>query len=64
MALGFMRKMFPDMEIVSLSGNFCIDKKPAALNWWVPYSCVLAHLLNAGLPARSACMILCSQSHS
>ncbi|PNF35485.1 3-hydroxy-3-methylglutaryl-coenzyme A reductase [Cryptotermes secundus] len=32
-ALGFMRKMFQDMEIVSLSGNFCIDKKPAALNW-------------------------------
>lgn len=24
---------FPDMEIVSLSGNYCIDKKPAAINW-------------------------------
>ncbi|XP_032684231.1 3-hydroxy-3-methylglutaryl-coenzyme A reductase isoform X2 [Odontomachus brunneus] len=24
---------FPDMEIVSLSGNFCTDKKPAAVNW-------------------------------
>jgi hypothetical protein len=24
---------FPDLEIVSLSGNFCTDKKPAAVNW-------------------------------
>lgn len=32
-ALGFMQKTFPDMEIISLSGNFCIDKKPAAVNW-------------------------------
>lgn len=24
---------FADMEIVSVSGNFCIDKKPAAINW-------------------------------
>lgn len=24
---------FDDMEIISLSGNYCIDKKPAAINW-------------------------------
>lgn len=24
---------FPDMEVVSISGNYCIDKKPAAINW-------------------------------
>ncbi|KAK2178713.1 hypothetical protein NP493_532g01007 [Ridgeia piscesae] len=24
---------FPDMEILSLSGNFCTDKKPCAINW-------------------------------
>ena len=24
---------FPDMEIMSLSGNFCTDKKPSAINW-------------------------------
>ncbi|KAI0389451.1 3-hydroxy-3-methylglutaryl-coenzyme A reductase [Xylariaceae sp. FL0594] len=24
---------FDDMNIISVSGNFCIDKKPAALNW-------------------------------
>eukprot|EP00102_Acyrthosiphon_pisum_P022350 XP_016659560.1 PREDICTED: 3-hydroxy-3-methylglutaryl-coenzyme A reductase-like [Acyrthosiphon pisum] len=24
---------FPDMEVLSLSGNFCSDKKPAAVNW-------------------------------
>lgn len=24
---------FPDMDIVSVSGNYCTDKKPAAINW-------------------------------
>ena len=24
---------FTDLEVVSLSGNFCTDKKPAAINW-------------------------------
>ena len=32
-ALCAMAQEFPDMSIVSLSGNFCADKKPAALNW-------------------------------
>jgi hypothetical protein len=32
-ALTFMQQTFPDMEILSLSGNFCTDKKPAAVNW-------------------------------
>lgn len=32
-ALSVMAKEFPAMRIVSLSGNFCADKKPAALNW-------------------------------
>ena len=25
--------MFPDLEIISLSGNYCTDKKPSAINW-------------------------------
>ena len=24
---------FDDMEVISVSGNYCIDKKPSALNW-------------------------------
>lgn len=32
-ALKYVQKEFPDMEILSLSGNFCTDKKPAAVNW-------------------------------
>lgn len=32
-ALGFVKGTFPDMEILSLSGNFCTDKKSAAVNW-------------------------------
>lgn len=32
-ALLEIQKIFPDMEILSLSGNFCSDKKPAAVNW-------------------------------
>nr|CAD7261579.1 unnamed protein product [Timema shepardi] len=32
-SLKFVQENFPDMEILSLSGNFCTDKKPAAVNW-------------------------------
>lgn len=32
-ALLHVQKHFPDMEILSLSGNYCADKKPAAVNW-------------------------------
>lgn len=33
MALRYIKNSFPDMNIISLSGNFCSDKKPAAINW-------------------------------
>lgn len=32
-ALRFINAHFPQMQIISLSGNFCADKKPAAVNW-------------------------------
>ncbi|KAG8904369.1 3-hydroxy-3-methylglutaryl-coenzyme A (HMG-CoA) reductase isozyme [Tulasnella sp. 403] len=32
-ALEAMVERFPSMTILSLSGNFCTDKKPAAINW-------------------------------
>ncbi|KAG0758715.1 hypothetical protein G6F24_009600 [Rhizopus arrhizus] len=32
-ALSKIEEYFPDMQIISLSGNFCTDKKPAAVNW-------------------------------
>jgi hydroxymethylglutaryl-CoA reductase (NADPH) len=32
-ALELLRQEFPDMEVVSVSGNYCTDKKPAANNW-------------------------------
>jgi len=32
-ALGFLQEHFADMQIVSLSGNYCTDKKPSSLNW-------------------------------
>ncbi|GAA5974602.1 hypothetical protein JCM21900_005683 [Sporobolomyces salmonicolor] len=28
-----MTEHFPEMRIISLSGNYCTDKKPAAINW-------------------------------
>jgi hydroxymethylglutaryl-CoA reductase (NADPH) len=28
-----LQEIFPDMQIVSISGNLCTDKKPAAINW-------------------------------
>ena len=32
-SLKSMQNHFQDMQILSLSGNYCTDKKPAALNW-------------------------------
>ncbi|TPX34341.1 hydroxymethylglutaryl-CoA reductase (NADPH) [Synchytrium microbalum] len=32
-ALDLVTSHFPDMEIISISGNYCTDKKPAAINW-------------------------------
>ncbi len=31
--LGLLKERFADMEVLSLSGNYCTDKKPSALNW-------------------------------
>lgn len=31
--LDFLQADFPDMDIIGISGNFCSDKKPAAVNW-------------------------------
>ncbi|XP_076350136.1 3-hydroxy-3-methylglutaryl-coenzyme A reductase-like isoform X2 [Tachypleus tridentatus] len=33
LALKKLHKIFPDLEILSLSGNYCTDKKPSAVNW-------------------------------
>ncbi|KAL0069673.1 3-hydroxy-3-methylglutaryl-coenzyme A (HMG-CoA) reductase isozyme [Marasmius tenuissimus] len=32
-ALEAMQKEFPEMIVLALSGNYCTDKKPAAINW-------------------------------
>jgi len=32
-ALEVMSKYFPEMVVLALSGNYCTDKKPAAINW-------------------------------
>ncbi|XP_020579399.1 3-hydroxy-3-methylglutaryl-coenzyme A reductase 3-like [Phalaenopsis equestris] len=31
--LDCLQNDFPDMDVISISGNFCSDKKPAAVNW-------------------------------
>ncbi|KAI4388525.1 hypothetical protein MLD38_000845 [Melastoma candidum] len=31
--LEFLQDDFPDMEVIGISGNYCSDKKPAAVNW-------------------------------
>ncbi|XP_057862642.2 3-hydroxy-3-methylglutaryl-coenzyme A reductase 1 [Cryptomeria japonica] len=31
--LDYLQIMFPDMDVISVSGNFCADKKPTAVNW-------------------------------
>lgn len=32
-ALETMHSFYPDMVVLALSGNYCTDKKPAAINW-------------------------------
>ncbi|KXN72343.1 hypothetical protein CONCODRAFT_77852 [Conidiobolus coronatus NRRL 28638] len=32
-ALSIVAEHFPTMQIISISGNYCTDKKPAAINW-------------------------------
>ncbi|THH30207.1 hypothetical protein EUX98_g3993 [Antrodiella citrinella] len=32
-ALDVLSKYFPEMVVLALSGNYCTDKKPAAINW-------------------------------
>eukprot|EP00252_Welwitschia_mirabilis_P014939 TRINITY_DN33019_c0_g1_i1.p1 TRINITY_DN33019_c0_g1~~TRINITY_DN33019_c0_g1_i1.p1 ORF type:complete len:546 (+),score=64.91 TRINITY_DN33019_c0_g1_i1:115-1752(+) len=31
--LEFLKELFPDMDIISVSGNYCADKKATAVNW-------------------------------
>jgi len=31
--LDFLQNEFADMDVISVSGNFCADKKPTAVNW-------------------------------
>jgi len=32
-ALSHLHEKFPSMQLISISGNYCTDKKPAAINW-------------------------------
>nr|KAF6366305.1 3-hydroxy-3-methylglutaryl-CoA reductase [Pipistrellus kuhlii] len=32
-ALAKLHEYFPEMQILAVSGNYCTDKKPAAINW-------------------------------
>jgi hydroxymethylglutaryl-CoA reductase (NADPH) len=31
--LDFLKDVFPDLQVISVSGNYCTDKKPSAINW-------------------------------
>ncbi|KAM6953987.1 3-hydroxy-3-methylglutaryl-coenzyme A reductase-like [Aplochiton taeniatus] len=32
-ALARIQEQFPDLQVLAVSGNYCTDKKPAAINW-------------------------------
>ncbi|XP_009705831.1 PREDICTED: 3-hydroxy-3-methylglutaryl-Coenzyme A reductase isoform X3 [Cariama cristata] len=32
-ALARLNEEFPDLHVIAISGNYCTDKKPAAINW-------------------------------
>ncbi len=49
-ALGLIEKNFPEAEYIALSGNMCIDKKPAFLNYTEGRGrCVTAEVLLEGM---------------
>ncbi|KAJ8550170.1 hypothetical protein K7X08_033877 [Anisodus acutangulus] len=31
--LDYLQNEYPDMDVIGISGNYCSDKKPAAINW-------------------------------
>ncbi|KAL7086842.1 hypothetical protein ACP275_13G027000 [Erythranthe tilingii] len=31
--IDFLNNEFPDIDVIGISGNYCSDKKPAAVNW-------------------------------
>jgi len=63
-AITRMLDVFPDMEIISLSGNFCTDKKPAAVNWVegrgksvVAEAIVPAHIVKTVLKTSTSALV-------
>ena len=32
-ALQILQQQYPDVDVLSISGNYCTDKKSAAINW-------------------------------
>lgn len=32
-ALARLKEEFPELQVLAVSGNYCTDKKPAAINW-------------------------------
>lgn len=32
-ALSRLQQHFPELQLLAVSGNYCTDKKPAAINW-------------------------------
>jgi len=63
-AINRMLDVFPDMEIISLSGNFCTDKKPAAVNWVegrgksvVAEAIVPAHIVSSVLKTSTSALV-------
>ena len=63
-AINRMLDVFPDMEVVSLSGNFCTDKKPAAINWVegrgksvVAEAIVPAHIIKSVLKTSTSALV-------
>ena len=49
-ALRRLQQQFPDVEVLAVSGNYCTDKKPAAINWILGRG--TAVVCEATVPAR------------
>lgn len=61
-ALKRLHRDFPEMEILSLSGNICTDKKPSAINWVEGRGKTV--VCEAIIPAEVVLSVLKTNTHS
>ncbi|XP_060691920.1 3-hydroxy-3-methylglutaryl-CoA reductase a [Hemiscyllium ocellatum] len=61
-ALSRLQEEFPSLRVLAVSGNYCTDKKPAAINWIEGRGKSI--VCEAVIPAKIVCEVLKTSTHS